>query len=218
MLDLSAFQATIFDFDGTLADSMWVWDDVDHKFFERRNIPYSEEFAEMIAVLGFERGADYVVDYFGLNEAPEDIIEEWKSDAQEGYAAHVKLKDGASELLHALHAQGKPLAIATSLQRHLLEPCLRNNGVFDLFSTLVICDELQCKGKSTPEPYLEAAKRLEADITRCVIFEDVVAAAQSAKKSGAFVVGVYDPHKQQATEELKSVCDAFINSFDDVRI
>lgn len=212
------FDAAIFDFDGTLADSMWVWDEVDRRWLAKRNIPFNEEYAETIAVLGFESGADYVVDFFNLDENPEDIIEEWKADAMEGYATGVKLKPGAKEFLQSLKAAGVPLAIATSLQRHLLEPCLNNNGVFDMFDTICVCDELKCGGKSNPAVYLEAAKRLHVDPERCLIFEDVVTAARSAKQTGAYVVGVYDAHKQQATDELREIVDYFIEGFENLQI
>ena len=66
--------AIIFDFDGTLADSMWVWDEVDRMFLAKRGIPFTDEFGEMIAVLGFELGADFAIEHFGLDEQPEDII------------------------------------------------------------------------------------------------------------------------------------------------
>lgn len=205
--------AVIFDFDGTLADSMWVWDEVDRVFLAKRNIPYTDEFGEMIAVLGFELGADFTIEHFGLDENPEDIIEEWKSLAEEGYATHVTLKPGALEYLRHCKEQEMPLAIATSLQRHLLEPALSNNGVLDLFDVICVCDELQCGGKSNPDVYLEAARQLGVSAERCAIFEDVATAARSAKETGAYVVGVYDEHKQQATDELKSVVDRFIMNY-----
>lgn len=207
-------EAIIFDFDGTLADSMWVWDEVDRQFFASRNIPYSDEFGEMIAVLGFENGAQFAVDHLGLDENPEDIIEEWKRLAEDGYATRVFLKPKAIEYLRFCKSQDIPLAIATSLQRHLLEPALKNNGVFELFDTICTCDELQCGGKSNPTVYLEAARQLGVPAQRCAIFEDVATAAKSAKKTGAYVVGVLDEHKQQATEELKATVDLFIEGYE----
>lgn len=205
--------AVIFDFDGTLADSMWVWDEVDRIFLAKRNIPYTDEFGEMIAVLGFELGAQFAIDHFQLDEDPNDIIEEWKSLAEEGYANHVKLKPQAKEYLDYCKSQGMPLAIATSLQRHLLEPALRNNGILDLFDAICICDELQCGGKSNPAVYLEAARQLNIAPEACAVFEDVATAAKSAKQSGAYVVGVYDEHKQQATDQLKATVDFFIEDY-----
>ena len=112
--------AVIFDFDGTLADSMWVWDEVDRVFLAKRGIPFTDEFGEMIAVLGFELGADFAIEHFGLDESPESIIEEWKSLAEESYATHVMLKPGAFEYLRHCKEQGMPLAIATSLQLSLI--------------------------------------------------------------------------------------------------
>ena len=109
--------AVIFDFDGTLADSMWVWDEVDRVFLAKRGIPFTDEFGEMIAVLGFELGADFAIEHFGLDESPESIIEEWKSLAEESYATHVMLKPGAFEYLRHCKEQGMPLAIATSPNR-----------------------------------------------------------------------------------------------------
>lgn len=205
--------AIIFDFDGTLANSMWVWEEVDRQFFVKRNISRTEEFCNLIAVLGFELGAQFAIDHFKLDESPEDIIEEWKSAAEEGYKKHVVLKPNAAEYLQHCKSQGIPIAIATSLQRHLLEPALKNNGVYDLLDAICICDELQCGGKSNPTVYLEAAKQLNVPANNCAVFEDIVVAAQSAKKAGAYVVGVHDDHKQQATQELKTIVDLFIEDY-----
>lgn len=207
-------EAVIFDFDGTLADSMWVWDEVDRQFFAARGLPYTDEFGEMIAVLGFERGAQFAIDHLDLDEEPEDIIEEWKRSAEDGYATHVMLKPGAAAYLRHCKSQGMPLAIATSLQRHLLEPALENNGVLELFDAICTCDELQCGGKSNPTVYLEAARQLDVLADSCAIFEDVAIAARSAKRTGAYVVGVRDEHKQQATEELREIADLFIDGYE----
>ena len=206
--------AVLFDFDGTLADSMWVWEHVDAAFLAEHGLPFDESYAEMIAVLGFESGADYTIEKYGLDVSREEVIEEWKAIAQEEYATKVGLKPHAREYLQYLHGAGVPLAIATSLQRALLVPALKNNGVFDLFGAIAICDEVTDTGKSTPAVYHAAASGLGARLERCIVFEDVVTAARSAKLGGAYVVGVYDEHKQQATDELKSIVDEFIDGYE----
>ncbi len=203
----------IFDFDGTLADSMWVWEQVDLKFLGKRNLPYSREYVETIAVLGFEQGADFVIEEFGLDEDPDDIIEEWKEDAAAEYAQEVLLKPDAADFLHYLKDSGYPLAIATSLQRPLLEPCLKNNGIYDLFDTIKVCDELGCHGKSNPTVYLEAARALGAEPERTLVFEDVATCARSAKQGGFQVVGVRDDNKQQNRDELMAASDYFLESY-----
>ncbi len=203
----------IFDFDGTIADSMWVWDIVDQRFLEKRNIPYTREYVEMIAVLGFEDGADFVIETFGLDETQEDIIEEWKATAEGMYATEVELKPACKDWLLSLHEAGWPMAIATSLQRPILEPSLKNNGVFELFNPILSCDELTPHGKSTPIVYQEASRLLGIEPQHLLVFEDVAKCAAVAKAAGFNVVGVRDEHKQQKYDELVAAADFMLESY-----
>ena len=215
-IDGRDFDGLIFDFDGTLADSMWVWEDVDRHFFRKRGLVFDAEAVESVAVLGFEGGAEYVINRYSLDETPEGIIAEWKDTARDRYATQVMLKDGAADFLRRCHSDGVPMAVATSLQRALLEPSLANNGVIDLFDAICVCDELGCGGKSNPAVYEEAARQMGVPVERCAIFEDVVTPARSAKMTGAYVVGVLDEHKQQASDELRAVCDLFIETWEEL--
>ena len=205
--------AAIFDFDGTLADSMWVWDEVDREFARRRDLPFSNEDKERIAALGFEGTADWMIERFGLEESIEDLMDEWYELASESYAREVRLKPGAEAFVCQLKRQGIPVAIATSLSRGMLEPALDNNGVRSLFDELVVCEEVCEGGKSTPAVYIETARRLGVDLSSCVVFEDVALAARSAKAGGARVVGVRDDHAQQVRSELLEAADLFIQDF-----
>ena len=206
--------ALIFDFDGTLADSLWVWDDVDKRFLMKHNIAYDKEYAETITVLGFESGADYTIKKFNLDLSAEEIIEEWKALSKDAYANNVHLKPYAKTYLEKLSNAGIHMAIATSLQRQILEPCLKLNGVFHLFDSISVCDEITDNGKSTPAVYEHAAQALGVELNKCIVFEDVVPAALSAKRGGAYVVGVYDEHKHQATQELREISDEFIENYE----
>lgn len=210
-------KAFIFDFDGTLADSMWVWHEVDLEFARRRGLHFSKEDSEVIAALGFEGTAAWLLERFGLDESVEDLIAEWYRIAEESYAHNVFLKPGAKELLCSLKDAGYPVAIASSLDRKLLEEALVNNGALDCFDAIVVCDEVTDKGKSTPAVYLETAARLGVDLRDCVVFEDVAMAARSAKAGGAFVVGVRDDHPQQARTDLQEAADIFCEGFDHLR-
>ncbi|MGN0039167.1 MAG: HAD family hydrolase [Coriobacteriales bacterium] len=205
--------AVIFDFDGTLADSMWVWDEVDAEFARRRGLPFEKEDAEKIAALGFEGTAEWMVERYGLADTVEDLIGEWYELAAESYANDVRLKPGAEAFVRQLKAHGIPVAIATSLSRDMLEPALENNGVKELFDELVVCEEVCEGGKSTPAVYLETVRRLGVALGDSVVFEDVALAARSAKAGGAYVVGVRDDHAQQVRSELIEAADLFIQGF-----
>lgn len=206
-------KAFVFDFDGTLADSMWVWSNVDKEFARRRGLDFTKEDSEIIAALGFEGTAKWLLERFGLEESVDDLIAEWYSIAADSYAHDVPLKPGVREYLSMLKDKGYPLAIASSLDRRLLESALENNGVLDWFDVIVVCDEVTETGKSTPVVYVEAATRLGFELCDCVVFEDVAMAARSAKEGGAFVVGVSDEHPQQARDQLEQAADYFCEGF-----
>lgn len=210
-------KAFIFDFDGTLADSMWVWHEVDLEFARRRGLRFSKEDSEVIAALGFEGTAAWLLERFGLDETVEDLIAEWYGIAEENYAHNVFLKPGARELVSSLKNSGYPVAIASSLDRKLLEDALLNNDALDYFDVIVVCDEVTDKGKSTPAVYLETARRLGVELSDCVVFEDVAMAARSAKQGGAFVVGMRDDHPQQSRVDLVEASDLFCESFTHLR-
>lgn len=207
-------KAFIFDFDGTLADSMWVWHEVDMEFARRRGLDFTREDSEVIAALGFEGTAKWLLERFGLDETVESLIAEWYGIAEESYSNDVRLKPCAKEFVAKLKELGYPVAIASSLDRRLLEASLANNGALELFDAIVVCDEVTDKGKSTPVVYFETAKKLGVSLADCVVFEDVAMAARSAKEGGAYVVGMRDEHPQQARGELKAAADAFYDGFE----
>lgn len=209
-------KAVIFDFDGTLADSMWVWDAVDKEFARKRNLPFDKEHAETIAALGFEGTAVWLLEQFNLEESVEGLIQEWLEIALPCYAQEVELKPGTLELINKLRADGIKIGIATSLQRMLLEPALKHHGILDLFDAVVVCEEVCEGGKSTPAVYQEAARQMGVDLADCIVFEDVAKAARSAKAGGAKVIGVRDNHMQQIRVELIATSDAFIESFEEL--
>ena len=217
-MPLSKAKAHIFDFDGTIGDSMWVWEKVDREFLANHGIPYRRDYAESMAALGFEGSAEFFINEVGIDETPEQMIAQWQDMATNIYATEVMLKPGAREYLEALKSAGIPIAIATSLQRQILEPALAHNGVLDLFDAIVVCEEICSTGKSTPLVYERAAAAMDVALSECAVYEDVAIAAASAKRGGAVVVGVRDDHPQQNREALLDACDLFIQGFEDLLV
>ena len=150
----------LFDLDGTLLDSMGVWEQIDVDFLTRRNIPVPEDYAQAIAPMGFRRAAEYTIARFGFSQTPEEIMEEWHQMAVEQYAHHLSLKPGAKKYLEELKQQGKPLAVVTASYPELYQPALQRGGVLDLFDTIVTVNQVP-RGKGFPDIYLEAAKRIQ---------------------------------------------------------
>src|SRR5450759_1523760 len=151
------FKAAIFDLDGTLIDSMGVWEDIDIDFLAKRHLSVPEGYISEISAKSFKEAAEYTISLFGLKERAEDIIEEWNQMAIDEYSHHVPLKPYAKEYLLFLKGQGIKLGVATALPKVLYEPVLKNNGIYALFDAFASTDEV-VHWKGSPDIYLLAAK------------------------------------------------------------
>ena len=206
-------KACIFDFDGTLGDSMWVWEAVIGEFFERCGVQPAVDDMERLAQLGMARGAAEFVERYRLEQTPQQVIAEWLAAARRKYAADVRLKPGAREFLQQLRRRGVKTAIATAQERETLMMALENEGALTLLDVVLTCDEVCSTGKSTPEVYWQAARRLGVQPAECLVFEDVLGPAQQAHAGGFGVVGVRDDSPAQDSEALRAEADCFINDF-----
>lgn len=117
---MKKFTGAIFDLDGTLLDSMWVWEQIDVDFLSRRGIDLPEDYLKKITPMGFEAAARYTIDRFGLQEQPRDLIGEWYAMAEDYYKTKVGLKPHAKEFLRCLADQGVRIGAATSSDSRLL--------------------------------------------------------------------------------------------------
>lgn len=141
------FNAAIFDLDGTILDSMDVWEHIDIQFLKKRNLPVPENYVTEICARSFEEAAQYTIDLFGLQETVEGIIEEWNNMAVEEYSNHVGLLPYALDYLLCLKEHGIKLAVATGLPEKLYIPCLKNNSILELFGALCSTDLEQRQGR-----------------------------------------------------------------------
>jgi len=207
-------EGVIFDLDGTLLDSTWVWSQIDIDFLGKHGYAVPEDYSQAIMSMGFADVAIYTIERFGLNATKEEVMAEWNAMAKEAYAHQVKLKTGAKELLKWLKEAGIPAGIATSNSASLFEPCLRNHQVYDLFHSFTETGDVE-RGKEFPDVYIEEAKKLGASPENCVVFEDIIPALRGAKSGGFTTVGVREEKWKYDREELLSCCDYVITEIDE---
>ncbi len=206
------FQCAIFDLDGTLLNSTGVWAQIDIDFLGSRGIDVPKDFLETIKVHNFKSGSEYVVKRFNLNEKPEDIAKEWYNMAVAEYSDHIGLKHNAKEFLHMLKSMGIKLAVATSSDRSLYEPCLKRNGVYGLFDNFTQTDEVE-RGKGFPDVYYRAAEKCNINPKHCIVFEDILRAVEAAVAGGFYTVGVADKSSAEDEEKIRSCCNLFIEDY-----
>lgn len=214
-MKLDEFKGYIFDLDGTLLDSFGVWNTVDELFLNKRGFEVPSDYSREISALDFDAAAEYTIKRFGLADKKEDIIEEWNSIAIELFASEVMLFGGAEEYLLRLKQSGKKLSVATASHNELLIPCLKNNGVYELFDEIVTVTEVK-RGKEYPDIYLKCAERMGVKTSECVVFEDVPTAILSAKAGGFKTVGYLSYGNFNDHKELIKISDKTIKGFDEL--
>ncbi|MBW3091665.1 HAD family phosphatase [Bifidobacterium sp. 82T10] len=198
-------KAAIFDLDGTLLDSMGVWDQVDIDFLGRRGIAVPDDYMAKVASMQFRQIAEYTIARFGLPDTPEQLMDEWDEMARVAYATVVEAKPHAVEYLRHLKKSGAKLAVATSLPPALREPAMEHVGIRGFFDTVVSVDDAGDAGKDQPDVYLLAASRLGVAPADCTVFEDLLVGVQTAKSIG---MTVWAMHDDSSDADWPTICDA----------
>ena len=195
-------KAVIFDLDGTLVDSMWLWDKIDTTYLKNLSIEKPSNLKKEITHLSFDKTAEYFKEKFNIKDSVETILETWYKMSYDEYTNNIKLKPGAKDFLEYLSKKGIKIGLATSNSMILVETCLKSNGVFHLFDKITLTAEVP-RDKRFPDVYLLAAERLNVNPKDCLVFEDILPAIQGAKSANMKVVAVNDYYTP--TEDKESI-------------
>lgn len=204
-------RAALFDLDGTLVDSMWVWDRLMVDFLTKYSLPKIPEVMEKVTHMSLVQSAPYVKAEYSLSMTAEEILNEWMEMVYHAYAEEIRLKAGAGEYLAALKKDGVRIGLVTACAPELCSACLKNNGIDGLFDAVVYVDDVG-KGKNFPDIYIECLKRLGCKPTDAVLFEDILTGIRTAKKIGLRVVAVEEDNGADA-EVFKQEADLYIKDF-----
>ncbi len=212
---LKEIEAVIFDLDGTLMDSMWLWGDIDIEFLGRFGYPVPDDLPGKIEGMSFTETAQYFKDRFALPCSVDEIRQEWNRMAFQKYSAEVPLKPGAADFLHWLRKQHIRTAIASCSSHELIQACLAGNQAEDLFDLIVTSCEAG-KGKPAPDVYLFTAGRLGISPEHCLVFEDVPSGILAGKNAGMRVCAVEDAYSVSRREDIRALADYYIRSYGEI--
>ena len=204
-------KGAIFDLDGTLIDSMFIWDTIGEDYLKSLGIEPKENLAEVFKTFTLEQAAEYYRNHYDIKLSVKEIVEGINNMVAEIYRTKVVLKPGISDFLKRLQGLGVKMCVATVTDRPIVEDVLKRLKIHEYFSEIFTCSEIGCN-KETPEIYRQALKHLATEKTKTIVFEDVLHAIKTAKDDGFKVAAVYDSHEPKQ-REMKEISDYYITDF-----
>lgn len=210
--ELNNMEALIFDLDGTLVDSMWMWKQIDIEYLGQFGIALPDDLQSKIEGMSFTETANYFKEHFPIPDPVEQIKEDWNRMAWDKYSTQVPMKPGVKELLSAARNKGIKLGIATSNSVELVENIVRVHGLETYFDAVKTSCEVE-RGKPSPDIYLLTAKTLGVEPEKCLVFEDIIAGIRAGLSAGMKVCAVEDEYSLSQTEEKKSLAHYYIRDF-----
>jgi beta-phosphoglucomutase-like phosphatase (HAD superfamily) len=193
--DIRDYRGAIFDLDGTLIDSMHVWDHLCRDWLLAQGKKPEADLERDIETMTVTQSAEYVRRCYGFTLPAREIIARWEGMALGAYETTVALKKETAALARELHGLGRPLAVVTSCFPAACEAVLRRHGLRELFSAVLYTDEtpgVSPRDKSFPDIWLAAAARLGVEPASCIVFEDARHALRGVRAAGMDFAAVYD--------------------------
>ena len=207
-------QTYLFDFDGTLVDSMPTYAAMMLGILEENHVPHETDIIKVTTPLGYVKTAE-LFHHMGLDRPPEQILATMNERAVKAYTDDVPAKAHVIEALRCLKARGDDLNVLTASPHAMLDPCLKRLGIYDLFTHVWSCDDFGTT-KADPAIYHMAAARIGRPVEEIWFLDDNLGADTTAKAAGMRVCGVYDESSAEYVQEMKQICDVYIEDFSQI--
>lgn len=207
-------KGAIFDFDGTLIDSMFIWETIGEEYLIKRGITPESGLNKKFKEVSLLQSAEYYRANYGITDSIEKILIDLNGMLEHLYCDVVTLKQGVLKMLQQLKKDGVKMCIATANHRDIVELTLKHNGVYDYFGDIFTCTEVGF-GKDNPSIYEKSLSMLNTKKSETLVFEDAVHAISTAKLAGFTVVGIYDNSSKSEQLKIQEISDYYLSSFED---
>lgn len=211
---LKDIQAVIFDLDGTVIDSMWMWEAIDIEYLARFNIPFEKSYQQDIEGMSFNETAVYFKNRFMLPDSLEVIKQDWNNMAYHKYKHEVEPKAGVVQFLQSLKKAGIKTGIGTSNSAGLCRTILESKKLDGYFDAVHTSDEVGA-GKPAPDIYLLVAESLGVRPAECLVFEDLYQGICAGHNAGMKTCAVRDAYSESSWQLKCDTADYYIDSFMD---
>ncbi len=208
-------KGAIFDLDGTLIDSMNVWNNATSEFYRKKGLVLTDQDFNFYKSSSLDESMPYLKRNYKLKESVEDLTQEFNKIMFDKYALTIPMKPYAKEYLIKLKSDGVKLAIATSTRPYFSEAVLKRHGIFDLFDAFAYSEEVGVN-KTNPDVYLLAAKRMNVPPENCTVYEDILVGIKTVNAAGMKSCAIFDSSNADETEELKKNAHIYIESWENL--
>lgn len=210
-------EAVIFDMDGTLIDSMWVWQHIDEAFLTPLGHEVPTDMDQALEGMSFTETAQYFKERFQLSHTLDEIKSEWNRLARKMYEEDVLLKEHLLPFLEYLKSHQIKLGIASSNSTELIQSILGRFELLPYFDVIRTSCEV-AKGKPHPDVYLSVAEEMKVAPSKCLVIEDIPNGVLAGKNAGMTVWAIQDRQDSATQQRLKSLSDLYITSYEDALI
>jgi beta-phosphoglucomutase-like phosphatase (HAD superfamily) len=201
-------KAAIFDMDGTILDSMPMWEHLASDYVRSLGAVPDDDLDIRIKTMTIYEAADYVKENYGLAKSSEEIVADINSMVAEEYGQRLVLKPGVYDFLLSLKNSGVKLALATATEYNLAKSAMMRLGLYDDGRDNILDEICTCsmagQGKNKPDVYFMTCNRLGVKKDDVIIYEDSLFAMQTAKRAGFKVAAVFDSAER---ENWCSICE-----------
>lgn len=201
----------LFDFDGTLVDSMPAFASMMLRILDEYEMTYEKNIVKIITPLGYRDTAKYFVN-MGVQATQEELLRRMHQYAEAEYTLRIPAKNHVPEVLRQLKARGDDLNVLTASPHAMLDPCLKRLGLYELFTNVWSCEDFGTN-KANPEIYRMAAQKIGRPVEEIWFLDDNLNADRTAKSAGMKVCGVYDEASAEYEQEIRAAADRYIYDF-----
>lgn len=209
---LDGIKGIIFDLDGTMVDSMWMWRQIDNEFMAAHGLDMTDELEEAIEGMSFRETAEYFVRTYPLKETADELMDIWVDMAIHKYRYEVPLKPGMAEFLPEMKRRGIRMGIATSNARILLDAVAQAHGLYEYMDAILTANEVK-RGKPAPDVFLAVADKLDLEPADCLVFEDISQGIRAGLAAGMKVCAVSDEYSRAQEAQKRSLAHYYIDSY-----
>ena len=200
-------QGAIFDIDGTILDSMGVWNNATATFYKNHGLTLSDEDLTFFQSATLNESFPYMKEKYNLKKSVDEISKDFEDIILKEYKYNIPIKPGADVYLKMLKSSGVKLACATSTKPQFCTPALKRLGIFDLFVAFAYSDEV---GVNKTNHEIGVAH------CNCPVYEDIEIGIKSAKSAGFKTCAVYDNSNKNHTAQLKKSADRYIKNWEEL--